>query len=254
MFKQLMERSADTCDAMGGRILPRLKVDPRLTDAAAALQAGQEGLKAKASAYRNAVEAVRSAGAARDQALRDMEDRTREFALNLLSVVRNNHGADTYLRYFPVGYGSALREKPEQIPEITRAILGKLDEETNPWLVSFRDRITATHDAFLAAQSLCIAAIGHRIDAASYLKAEKRLWIQALSVSRLRAWEACLGDEAYVRAIFAPARVSRRTAASGMADGDAVAETTGNVEVPAVPAPLMQSAVSGAGLQLVGAM
>ena len=52
MYKQLMQRSAETCEAKGGRILPRLKADPRLTDAAAALQAGQDGLKAKASAYR----------------------------------------------------------------------------------------------------------------------------------------------------------------------------------------------------------
>jgi hypothetical protein len=253
MYKQLTQRSAEACEAMGGRILPRLKADPRLTDAAAALQAGQDGLKAKAMAYRNAVEAVQSAGAARDQALRDMEDRLREFALNLLSVVRNNHGADGYLRYFPAGYGSALREKPEQIPEITRVVLGKLAEETDPWLVSFRDRIGATHDAFLAAQNLCVATVGNRKDAMSYLKAEKRLWIQALSVSRLKAGEACLGDEAYVRAIFAPAHVARRPATSVAPDGDDAAETAAKPEVPAAGAPTVQPAPSGAGLQVVGA-
>ena len=253
MYKRLMQRSAEGCEAMGGRILPRLKADPRLTDAAAALQAGQDGLKAKAVAYRNAVEAVQSAGAARDQVLRDMEDRLREFALNLLSVVRNNHGADTYLRYFPAGYGSALREKPEQIPEITRVVLGKLAEETDPWLTSFRDRIGATHTAFLAAQNLCVATVGNRQDAMSYLKAEKRRWIQALSVSRMRSGEACLGDEAYVREIFAPAYRSRRAAASDAADGDAPPETPAKPEVAAPPPPMVQPAPVAAGLQVIEA-
>jgi hypothetical protein len=253
MYKQLMQRSAEACEAMGGRILPRLKADPRLTDAAAALQAGQDGLKTKALAYRNAVEAVQSAGAARDQVLRDMEDRLREFALNLLSVVRNNHGADIYLRYFPAGYGSALREKPEQIPEVTRVVLGKLAEETDPWLVSFRDRIGATLTAFLAAQSLCATMVGSRQDAMSYLKAEKRLWIQALSASRMRSGEACLGDEAYVRAIFAPAYRSRRAAASGAADGDAASETPAKPEVSAAPSSIMQPAPVAAALQVVEA-
>ena len=253
MYKRLMQRSAEACEAMGGRILPRLKADPRLTDAAAALQAGQDGLKAKALAYRNAVEAVRSAGAARDQALRDMEDRLREFALNLLSVVRNNHGADAYLRYFPAGYGSALREKSEQIPEITRVILGKLVEETDPWLVSFRDRIGATHDTFLAAQSLCVAMVANRKDAMSYLKAEKRLWIQALSVCRMKSGAACLGDEAYVRAIFAPAHVSRRAAASDATDGDATSETPAKPEASASSSPMVQPAPVAAGLQVVEA-
>jgi hypothetical protein len=181
-----------------------------------------------------------------------MEDRLREFALNLLSVVRNNHGADAYLRYFPAGYGSALREKPQQIPEITRAVLGKLAEETDSWLVSFRDRIGATHTAFLVAQDLCVAAVGNRTDAASYLKAEKRLWIQALSGSRLNAGEACLGDEAYVRAIFAPAHLSRRPAASVAPDGDGAAEAAVKPEVPAAGAPTVQPAPSGVGLQVVG--
>ena len=253
MYKRLMQRSAEACEATGGRILPRLKTDPRLADAAAALQAGQDGLKAKALAYRNAVEAVQTAGAARDQVLRDMEDRLREFALNLLSVVRNNHGADAYLRYFPAGYGSALREKPQQIPEITRVVLGKLAEETDPWLVSFRDRISATHDAFLAAQNLCVATVGNRKDAMSYLKAEKRLWIQALSVARLKSGEACLGDEAYVRAIFAPAHPSRRAASSIAADGDAAPETPAKPEVSAAPSPTGQLAPVAAGLQVVEA-
>jgi hypothetical protein len=253
MYKQLMQRSAETCEAMGGRILPRLKADPRLTDAAAALQAGQDGLKAKMLAYRNAVETVQTAGAARDQVLRDMEDRLREFALNLLSVVRNNHSADGYLRYFPEGYGSALREKPEQIPEITRVVLGKLAEETDPWLVSFRDRIGATHTAFLAEQNLCVATVGNRNDALSYLKAEKRAWIQALSASRLRAGEACLNDEAYVRAIFASARVSRRGAGSDAADGDAASETPAKPEVSAAGSSMVQPTPVAAGLQVVEA-
>jgi hypothetical protein len=248
-----MQRSAEACEATGGRILPRLKADPRLTDAAAALQAGQDGLKAKALAYRNAVEAVHTAGAARDQVLRDMEDRLREFALNLLSVVRNNHGADIYLRYFPAGYGSALRERPEQIPEITRVVLGKLAEETDLWLISFRDRIGATHDAFLAAQGLCVAMVGNRQDAMSYLKAEKRLWIQALSVSRMRSGEVCLGDEAYVRAIFAPAHPSRRAAASDAAGGDAAGETPAKPVVSAAQSPTVQPVPVAAGLQVVEA-
>ena len=253
MYKRLMERSAETCEATGGRILPRLKTDLRLAEAAAALQAGQDGLKAKALAYRNAVEAVQSAGAARDHVLRDMENRLRGFALNLLSVVRNNHGADIYLRYFPAGYGSALREKPQQIPEITRVVLGKLAEETDPWLVSFRDRIGATLTAFLAAQSLCVAMVGNRNDAMSYLKAEKRLWIQALSVSRLRSGEVCLGDEAYVRAIFAPAYRSRRAAGSDAADGDAASETPAKPEVAAPPSAMVQPAPVAAGLQVMEA-
>ena len=182
-----------------------------------------------------------------------MGGRLREFALNLLSVVRNNHGADTYLRYFPLGYGSALREKPEQIPEITRVVLGKLAEETDPWLVSFRDRIGATHDAFLAAQNLCVATVADRQDAMSYLKAEKRLWIQALSVSRLKSGEACLGDEAYVRAIFGPAHVSRRSAAPGAADGDAVPDMAAKPEVSAALSPMVQPAPVSAGLQVVEA-
>jgi len=253
MYKHLMQRSAQTCEAMGGRILPRLKTDPRLMDATAAVQAGQDGLKAKALAYRDAVEAVQTAGAARDQALRDMADRLREFALNLLSVVRNNHGADVYLRYFPAGYGSALREKPEQIPQITRVILGKLAEETDPWLVSFRDRINATHEAFLAAQNLCVAAVANRSDAMSYLKAEKLLWIRALSVSRMKSGEACLGDEAYVRAIFAPAHLSRRAAAPEAADGDVASETPAKPEIPAAPSPKVQPAPVAAGLEMVEA-
>jgi hypothetical protein len=253
MYKRLMQRSAEACEARGGRILPRLKTDPRLADAAAALQAGQDGLKAKRLAYRNAVEAVQTACAARDQVLRDMEDRLREFALNLLSVVRNNHGADAYLRYFPAGYGSALREKPQQIPEITRVVLGKLAEETDPWLVSFRDRISATHTAFLAAQNLCVATVGNRKDAMSYLKAEKRLWIQALSVCRMKAGAACLGDEAYVRAIFAPAHVSRRAATSVAADGDEAPETPAKPAVSAAPSEIAPRAPVAAGLQVVEA-
>jgi hypothetical protein len=80
---------------IGGRILPKLGIDPRLTAAATALQAGQDCLEAKWRAYGIAAEAARSAGARREQAQTEMEDRLREFALNVLSVVRNNHGSDT---------------------------------------------------------------------------------------------------------------------------------------------------------------
>jgi hypothetical protein len=152
-----------------------------------------------------------------------------------------------------VGYGSALREKPQQIPEITRVVLGKLAEETDPWLVSFRDRIGATHTAFLAAQSLCVAMVGNRKDAMSYLKAEKRLWIQALFVCRMKAGAACLGDDAYVRAIFAPAHVSRRGAPSDGAEGDAVSETPAKAEVSVAPSSILQPAPVAAGLQVVEA-
>jgi hypothetical protein len=232
MSKHLVRRSASSCLAIGRRILPKLLADPRLAEAASALQAGQESLEAKHTAYEDAVQAARSTTAARDQAYRGVEDRLREFGLNVLSMVRNNHGADSYLRYFPMGYGTAIREHPEQILEVTRVVLGKLAEETDPWLVPLRDRITAAHEAFLVAQVQCVEGNRGRNDAFAYLVAEKRRWIQSLGVSRLRAKEACLGDEAYVSVIFSPATIRRRAVVVEPAAGDASADTPAKVETP----------------------
>jgi hypothetical protein len=260
MFKHLTRRSAAVCMSIGRRILPKLQADPRLAEAAAALQAGQEAFEEKMTAYGNAVEGVRSAGAARDQAYRGMEDRLREFALNLLSVVRNNHGADIYLRYFPVGYGTAIRENPEQIQEVTRVVLGKLGEETDPWLVSLRDRISSAQETFLAAQSHCVAAITARNDAFAYLAAGKRAWVQSLVVARLKARQACIGDDAYVRAIFSPADPPQRGAAPAPDSDEAPSVTPAKPEAPANPAtsimrpsPILPEGESAARLQAVGA-
>ncbi len=235
MFKHLLRRSAVVCVAIGRRILPKLLADPKLADAAAALQAGQTSFEEKVTAHDNAMAALRSASAARDQAYRSMEDRLREFALNLLSVTRNNHGADVYLRYFPLGYGSAIREKPEQILEITRAVIGKLGEESDPWLVSLRDRLSSMHETFLAAQGLCVAAINARNDAFAYLAAERRSWIQALAVSRLKAKQACLGDAAYLRLIFAPALLPKRGEASAPELDETPGATPSTPEISTAP-------------------
>jgi hypothetical protein len=230
---------------MGRRILPRLLADPRLTEAAAAMQAGQESLEAKHTAHEDAVESARRATAERDQAYRGMEDRLREFALNVLSTVRNNHGADSYLRYFPLGYGAAVRESPEQISEVTRVVLGKLAEETDPWLAAFRDRITSAHEAFLAAQNRCVDAIRGRNDAFAYLVAEKRLWIRALAVSRLKVREVCLGEEAYVRMIFSAAEAPRRRMAGEPAAGDLAVGDPAAVGLVAVEPAVVKPAAVG---------
>jgi hypothetical protein len=238
MSKHLLRRPATACLDMGERILPKLWVDPGLTDAATALQAGQDRLDVKWAAYERAAETARSAAARRDQAHRDMEDRLREFALNVLSVVRNNHESDTYLRYFPVGYGNALRETPEQIREVTRVILGQLDGESDPWLVTFRNRIARALETFAAAQDLCDTAVGNRRAAFAYLVAERRSWVQALSVSRLEARIAYLDDEAYLRGIFSPADVRRRATTPALAESDGLPATTSQPETQGVLASL----------------
>jgi hypothetical protein len=69
----------------------------------------------------------------------------------------------------------------------------------------------------------------------------------------LRSGEVCLGDEAYVRAIFAPAYRSRRAAASGAADGDAPPETPAKPEVSAAGSSMVQPAPVAAGLQVMEA-
>jgi hypothetical protein len=130
------------------------------------------------------------------------------------------------LRYFPVGYGNALRETPEQIRELTRVILGQLEEEPDPWLVTFHDRIALAWATFVAAQELDDTAVRDRRDAFAYLVAERRSWVHALSVSRLKATIACLDDPAYVRGIFSPADVRRRATVPTSADGDGLPETT----------------------------
>jgi hypothetical protein len=167
-----------------------------------------------------------------------MEDRLREFALNVLSVVRNNHESDTYLRYFPVGYGNALRETPEQIREVTRVILGQLDGESDPWLATFRNRIARALETFAAAQDLCDTAVGNRRAAFAYLVAERRSWVQALSVSRLEARIAYLDDEAYLRGIFSPADVRRRATMPALAESDGLPATTSQPETQGVLASL----------------
>lgn len=230
MFKHLTRRPATACLAMGERVLPKLWVDPRLNGAATALQAGQDRLEAKWRSYESAAEAARGAVARREQAHRNLEDRLREFALNVLSTVRNNHASDTYIRYFPVGYGNALRERPEQIREMTRVILGHLEQEPDPWLVTFQSRIDGALATFVAAQDLGDAAVGDRRDAFAYLVAERRSWVQALSVSRLEAKIAYLDDEAYVRGIYSPAAVRRRAAAAPSAESEGLAATTSRPE------------------------
>lgn len=138
----------------------------------------------------------------------------------------NNHGSDTYLRYFPLGYGNALRETPEQIRETARVILGQLEKEPDPWLVTFHGRIARALATFGAAQDLGDAAAGDRREAIAYVVAERRSWVQALSVSRLEASIAYLDDQAYVRRIFSPADVRRRAAMPALEESDGLPATT----------------------------
>jgi hypothetical protein len=114
------------------------------------------------------------------------------------------------LRYFPWGYGDALRQKPEQTLDLVRVILGQLDEEPDPWLRSHRVRLAEAYDGFRTAQDGCVASLAARADASAYLVAEKRRWIRGLAASRLRAKAVCSEDEGYLRMIYAPADVRRR--------------------------------------------
>ncbi len=255
MYKHLLRRPAGACLEIGARITPKLWADPALASSAAALQAGQDRLMARWTAHEAAVEAARSAVARRDEARRMMEGRLREFAANVLASVRNNHEADAYLRYFPVGFGNAVREKPEGFLEATRVILRLLEEETDPWLAGFHGRIASALEEYEAAQAPGDAALAARDDAFAYLAAERRSWVQALSVSRLEAMIACLDDAAHVSEIFSPAAVRRRgadpAAASAIRECEAVAAATTVLAAAAatpttalVPPPPLQLIVS----------
>ena len=144
-----------------------------LEDAAAELAAAQDALEAKLTLWQNAVEAARTAQAFRDEAYRVLQDRLREFGLNVLSVTRNHHDSDTFLRYFPDGYGQAIHAKAPQLAAFAEITLGNLAEETDPWLVRFRGRIATALDAFAKAQEVHVAAAGARQEAFAYLSAEK---------------------------------------------------------------------------------
>ena len=216
----------------------------RLTGAATALQAGQDRLESKWRAYERAVEAARSAGAKREQAHRDMEDRLREFALNVLSVVRNNQGSDIYLRYFLLGYGNAVRETPEQIRETTPVILGQLEKEPDSWLVTFQDRIAGALATFTTAQDLGDAAVRDRRAAFAYLVAERPCWLHALSVSRPEASIAYLDERGPARRIFSPADLRRRATVPASADSDGLPTTISQPEAQELLASLHLLAAS----------
>jgi hypothetical protein len=150
----------------------------------------------------------------------------------------------------PLCHGvSATLERRSRIQEVTRAVLGKLAEETDPWLVSLRNRVTVTHEAFPAAQNRCLDAVRGRSDALSYVVAEKRLWVHSVAAARLRAKEACMGDEAYVHVIFSPAEVPQRQTAAEPAAGGESAGTPAKVEAPVrvvapSPAPVLAGGAS----------
>ena len=230
MYKHLVRYSAKSCAGIGSRVLSRLQADPRLAEAAAILESGQGALTAKVAAFESATETALTAQAERDMAYRNMEDRLREFALNLLAVVRNDHEHLTYRRYFPAGYGSAIHQTPGQILDVARVVLGKLGEEEDPWLRSFRERIRETAGALEAAHESCVAAIAARRAAFAYMAAEKRSWICALAVSRLRAEEICLSEAAYLRLLFEPAETSRRGHTPSPADEGATWDNGGSFD------------------------
>jgi hypothetical protein len=68
--------------------------------------------------------------------------------------------------------------------------------------------------------------------------AERRSWVQALSVSRLEARIAYLDDEAYLRGIFSPADVRRRATTQALAESDGPSATASQPETQGVLASL----------------
>jgi hypothetical protein len=215
MFRSLLRFGVSTLVGIGARIVPRLKADPRLADAWNTLQAAQSALEARFKAHEDAAAVSREAVAVRNEAYRGLADKVREFALAMLSVVRNNHRADAYLSYFPDGYGDATHAGPEHLSDLALVLTNKLSGEVDSWILSFRDRLTAARDAFVAAQNTCVEAVRAEAEAWSFLDSERRQWVHRVYESRLLAFRACYGEKSYIRQIYAPALPSRRRATLG---------------------------------------
>jgi RNA polymerase sigma factor (sigma-70 family) len=187
VFRHLLRYAVTTLLGIGARILPKLKADPKLAEAWSLLQAAQDTLEARVKAHDDSVTASRNAVEARNQAYRNLSDKVREFALAMLSVVRNNHGADDYLIYFPDGYGDAIHEKPEILSDFAAVLINKLAAEVDTWILSFRDRLASARDAFVTAQNVAVEAVRAEREAWSFLDSERRQWIRLLYESRWKA-------------------------------------------------------------------
>jgi hypothetical protein len=212
MLRHLLRYGGASLAAIGERILSKLMADPALVGACSALRAAQTALTARLSAHQSARQAAREAGARRDQAHRDLIDRLREVAFAVLSLARNNHAAHVYLRYFPKGYGNALRLGTERIGEFASILIRQLETEADPWLMLFCSRLIEARDAFISAQALCEEAERQERASFEYLRSEKRRWLVGLYRSRLQAQGARPGEPRIIRGIYEPAMQERRRA------------------------------------------
>jgi hypothetical protein len=221
--------------AIGDRILPKLKADPSLVEAYITLRASQTALEESFRVHQEALNASREAAEARKQAYRNLSDRMREFALVMLSVVRNDHEADAYVNYFPVGYGDAIHEPPETIGEAASIIIAKLALEVDGWILSFKDRLAAALDAFAAAQEAYLTAAATEHEGYSILVSARRRWVIEIYRSRLLACHARPGEKSYIRAVYAPALRRRRTSGHGASESAGQRSAAAAAEAP-VPA------------------
>jgi hypothetical protein len=213
-YKRLAKRRATWLVRTGWRIAQRLRNDPRLQAAADVLDAAQSRLEARVDAWETAVKTEDTAAAERAGALRSASATLRELGYIALSATGGHHDGDPYLIYYPDGYGEATRLPAAETIEFERVLLGKLEQETDPSLVGYRDRIAATRDALISAEAAYATAANAQREAYGLMQAERRSFARGMTETRALAEAACHSEPAYLRVIFAPAEAHRRNNAS----------------------------------------
>jgi hypothetical protein len=209
MFTRMLRSGLTVCLDVSRRVLSLLGADSRLGEAAAILRSAQEALEARVTAAEELTHSARTSAGARLDAIRQLRDCLRGYALCLLTVTHNNPNLDPYPLYFPDGYGEALRLDGVELADFTDALITSLGSDTDPRFLANLDAITTARDTFVAAEATARADAKARDEAITLAEKERRIWARALATSRLRAQEICFGDRAYIRRVFAPALAPR---------------------------------------------
>ena len=257
MFKALLRWGPELCVEVGRKILFRLRANPILAEAADELAKVQDSFQKRLTFCDEALEALGQAIAVRGELQRKMAEGLRTFAMSLLSINGNRHDSDWYLRYYPLGYGQMTRGTAEEVCEDASIVLRKLEDETDAWIVSFRERLTAARDALAAAIEDADAKTKVHKEALQLLRTERRFWVAGLSASRLKAQRVYLDDKPYLRWLFQaalPKKSSSPVSEAPASEKDAASETPDGTpngiqsETPVVPRecpPIAQEVISG---------
>ena len=239
MYKSMLLFAAETCLELGHRVLAKLSADTRLVDAASLMTEVQQSLERRLGDFLGKRKTERNLAAVRDDAQRKLVDSLRTLGANLVALSGGHHDSDLCLRYFPQGYGKMIHDQANQICQLAEVILGKLVDEVDEWVRSFRERIDQTYQGLVAAQAQLEALTRDRQESFQYLRTEVRHWVAGISRAKLRAFAVLLDEPRYLKEVFDAVARRKNSGASndGSAGDDPPAEGAPGATPPEAPGP-----------------